>query len=106
VHSLLGMGHALLLAGKSSAALLPLQKALAGTATAEGGLSLEEEDARGVPFALAKALWATGKRTPRVTELAKSALAIDEKRGNAEAAGEVKAWLASHSVGRGEGRGE
>ncbi len=102
VHSLLGMGQALLLEGKPSAALPPLQKALAGTATAEGGLTLEEEDARGVPFALAKALWATGKRTPRVAELARSALAIDEKRGNAEAAGEVKAWMAAHAVGRGE----
>jgi tetratricopeptide (TPR) repeat protein len=102
VHSLLGLGQALLLEGKASAAVQPLQTALAASATAEGGLTLEEEDARGVPFALAKALWATGRRTPRVTELAKSALAVDERRGNAEGAGEVKAWLASHSPGHAE----
>jgi tetratricopeptide (TPR) repeat protein len=99
VHSLLGIARARLASGKAPGAIAPLEKALAISEAAEGGLSLEEEDAAGVRFTLAKALWETGKRTPRISQLAKAATAIDVHAGREDAAGEVKGWLASHGLG-------
>ncbi|MGO8994907.1 MAG: protein kinase domain-containing protein [Polyangiaceae bacterium] len=94
VHSLLGLAKVKLATGHARDALAPLEKALAISTSAEGGLSLQEEDAAAVRFTLAKALWETGKRTPRIAELASAAAKIDEGAGHDGAAGDVKAWLA------------
>lgn len=62
VHSLLGIGRARLLAGRPAEAVAPLEKALAVSSAAEGGLTLQEKDASAVREALAKALSQSGKR--------------------------------------------
>ncbi len=98
VHSLLGMGRAQLLAGKAHDAVASLEKALASMSSAEGKLHFEEEDAAGVRFVLAQALWGAGKRTPRIAELARDAADIDDRRGDEDAARDVRTWLRRTTV--------
>jgi len=99
VHSLLGIGQARLRAGKAAEAVAPLEKALAVSSAAEGGLSLQEADASAVRLTLAKALWQSGKRTARVAELARAAAAVDDRAGRETAAREARDWLAEHALG-------
>ncbi len=99
VHSLLGIGQARLLAGRAAEAVAPLEKALAVSSAAEGGLSLQEADASAVRLALAKALWQSGKRTARVAELARAAADVDDRAGRETAAREAREWLAEHALG-------
>jgi tetratricopeptide (TPR) repeat protein len=98
VHSLLGIGQARLLAGRAAEAVAPLEKALAVSSAAEGGLALQEADASAVRMALAKALWQSGKRTARIAELARAAADLDDRAGRESAAHEARAWLGEHAL--------
>jgi tetratricopeptide (TPR) repeat protein len=98
VHSLLGIGQARLLAGKAADAVAPLEKALAASRAAEGGLTLQEADASAIRLTLAKALWQSGMRTARVAELARAAAEMYESTGKLDDARQVRSWLSEHPV--------
>ncbi len=96
---LTGIGLDLLALGEAGEAVEPLEKAVAERG--EGTVVAEAAESR---FALARALWQSGRDRPRARELAESTrdqLRADAARYHGDRArpiAEIEAWLASHDA--------
>lgn len=100
LHSLLGVGRAEVLFGKPRDAIEPLERALAIDAKTEADSAVAHDAAAETRFLLAKALWATGVRSPRLRELAQAAADIYERAEKPDKEREVRSWLSEHRLGK------
>jgi serine/threonine protein kinase/tetratricopeptide (TPR) repeat protein len=98
VDALRGLGIAQLSSGKAHDAVEPLERAVTLAASLEDRSADTQRYVAQSRFGLARALWATGTRSARVSELARGA--EDGYRGIAkeDAAREVEQWRLAHPL--------
>ncbi len=98
VDALRGLGIALLAAGRPRPAVEALERAVTLAATLEGDAADMRRMVAQARFALARALWESGARSARVSDLAHEAEDGYERLGKTVSAREVVTWRAAHPV--------